>query len=69
MPHLTLWDDLDDKVPGGLVSYLNDAREAEQSFLDIAMALREEHGVRITPETVRVYCGKAAAMAATKATS
>ena len=51
-------------VPGGLPPFLAAARERGESFETIAYRLRNEHGIAVTSETIRKWCGRAEAEAA-----
>lgn len=60
MPPTDTFPLADRLVPGGLVAFLNAARDAGDSFETIAFRLRSEHQIQVSAETARKWCARPA---------
>lgn len=56
MARSTLRDLADRLIPGGLDQWLLDRRRDDDSYAEIAYALRTEHDIAVSHETVRQWC-------------
>lgn len=60
VPRTTLRDLADRVIPGGLDAWLSERTEAGDSLIEITYRLRTDHGINVSPESVRQWRAKAA---------